>query len=38
VQAVEAALKKINSLILEGHLNQCVITAIQGDDPPAPGG
>jgi DNA-binding FrmR family transcriptional regulator len=33
VQAVEAALKKINSLILEGHLNQCVITAIQGDDP-----
>ncbi len=33
IQAVEAALNKVSSQILEGHLNSCVITAIQGDDP-----
>ena len=33
VQAVDAALNKVSTLILEGHLNHCVITAIQGDDP-----
>jgi DNA-binding FrmR family transcriptional regulator len=32
IQAVEAALNKASSQILEGHLNSCVITAIQGDD------
>ena len=33
IQAVEAALNKISSQILENHLNSCVITAIKGDDP-----
>jgi CsoR family transcriptional regulator, copper-sensing transcriptional repressor len=32
IQAVEAALNKISSRILEDHLNSCVITAIQGSD------
>ncbi len=32
IQAVEAALNKVSSLILEDHLNSCVITAIQGND------
>ncbi len=33
IQAVEAALNKVSSQILESHLNSCVIEAIQGDDP-----
>lgn len=33
IQAVEAALNKVSSRILEDHLSSCVITAIQGDDP-----
>ncbi len=33
IQAVEAALNKVSSQILENHLNSCVIEAIQGDDP-----
>ena len=33
IQAVEAALNKVSSIILEDHLNTCVITAIQGEDP-----
>jgi DNA-binding FrmR family transcriptional regulator len=33
VQAVQAALNKVSTLILDGHLNHCVTTAIQGDDP-----
>jgi CsoR family transcriptional regulator, copper-sensing transcriptional repressor len=33
VQAVQAALNKISAQILEEHLNSCVITAINGDDP-----
>jgi CsoR family transcriptional regulator, copper-sensing transcriptional repressor len=32
VQAVESALNKVSAQILEGHLNSCVITAIQGED------
>lgn len=32
IQAVEAALNKVSSQILENHLNSCVITAIQGSD------
>ena len=32
VQAVQAALNKINALILDGHLHSCVITAVRGDD------
>jgi DNA-binding FrmR family transcriptional regulator len=30
---VEAALNKVSSTILESHLNSCVITAIEGNDP-----
>jgi DNA-binding FrmR family transcriptional regulator len=33
IQAVQAALNKISSMILEEHLNSCVITAIRGEDP-----
>ena len=32
IQAVEAALNKASSEILENHLNSCVITAIRGDN------
>ncbi len=32
VEAVQAALNKINQLILENHLRTCVTTAIRGDD------
>jgi DNA-binding FrmR family transcriptional regulator len=32
IQAVEAALSKVSTKILEDHLNSCVITAIQGND------
>lgn len=32
VQAVQAALNKINSLILNDHLHECVITAVRGED------
>lgn len=31
--AVQRALEKVNSLILERHLQTCVTTAIQGDEP-----
>jgi len=33
IQAVEAALNKVSTRILDGHLNSCVITAVQGEDP-----
>ncbi len=32
IQAIEAALNKVSSRILEDHLNSCVITAIRGND------
>jgi DNA-binding FrmR family transcriptional regulator len=32
-RAVQRALEKVNSLILECHLQTCVITAIRGDEP-----
>jgi DNA-binding FrmR family transcriptional regulator len=32
IQAVDAALNKVSTHILEDHLNSCVITAIQGDN------
>jgi DNA-binding FrmR family transcriptional regulator len=32
IQAVEAALNKVSTQILEEHLNSCVTTAIQGSD------
>jgi DNA-binding FrmR family transcriptional regulator len=33
IQAVQAALDKVSSIILENHLNSCLITAVRGDDP-----
>ncbi|MBX3014399.1 MAG: metal-sensitive transcriptional regulator [Caldilineaceae bacterium] len=33
IQAVQAALNKVSTLILENHLRTCVTTAIQGNDP-----
>jgi len=32
IQAVQAALHKVSGIILEEHLNSCVITAVQGQD------
>ena len=32
LQAVQAALNKVNTIILDRHLHTCVTTAIQGDD------
>ena len=32
IQAVEGALNKVSTQILEEHLNSCVITAIEGQD------
>jgi CsoR family transcriptional regulator, copper-sensing transcriptional repressor len=33
IQAVQSSLSKINAIILEQHLNSCLITAIKGEDP-----
>jgi DNA-binding FrmR family transcriptional regulator len=33
IQAVQAALNKVSTMILENHLRTCVTTAIRGDDP-----
>jgi DNA-binding FrmR family transcriptional regulator len=33
ITAVERALNKVSTQILEGHLDSCVTTAIKGDDP-----
>lgn len=33
IQAVEAALNKVSTQILENHLDSCVTTAIQGPNP-----
>jgi DNA-binding FrmR family transcriptional regulator len=32
VQAVQAALSRVNDLVLDGHLHACVTAAIRGDD------
>lgn len=32
IQAVQAALNKISSQILDEHLNSCLITAVRGED------
>ena len=32
IQAVEGALNKVTTQILDDHLNTCVITAVQGED------
>ncbi len=31
IQAVQASLEKVSRLVLENHLNSCVITAIRGE-------
>lgn len=33
VQAVQSAMNKISSIILEEHLNSCLISAVRGEDP-----
>ena len=33
ILAVQRALQKVNSLVLERHLHTCVTTAIRGEDP-----
>ena len=33
IQAVQAALSKVSSKILNNHLNSCLTTAVRGDDP-----
>lgn len=33
IQAVQAALNKISGLVLDNHLNSCLITAVRGNDP-----
>lgn len=33
IQAVQAALNKVSANILDGHLNTCLLNAVQGDDP-----
>jgi DNA-binding FrmR family transcriptional regulator len=32
IQAVQAALNKVSSMILEEHLKSCLITAVRGED------
>lgn len=32
IQAVQAALNKVNKMVLEGHMNSCLITAVRGED------
>ena len=33
IQAVQGALDKVSTIILEQHLNSCLITAVRGEDP-----
>jgi CsoR family transcriptional regulator, copper-sensing transcriptional repressor len=33
VQAIQAALNKVSTQILENHLNSCLIKAVRGEDP-----
>jgi len=33
IQAVQSALNKVSTMVLDNHLNSCVITAIRGEDP-----
>jgi CsoR family transcriptional regulator, copper-sensing transcriptional repressor len=32
IQAVQAALNKVSTLMLDGHLHSCVITAVRGEN------
>lgn len=33
INAIQAALHKVNAMVLDRHLHTCVTTAIRGDDP-----
>lgn len=33
IQAVQAALNKVSTMMLDNHLHTCVTTAVQGEDP-----
>lgn len=33
IHAIQSALSKVSAMVLEDHLNSCVITAIRGEDP-----
>ena len=33
IHAAQAALNKVSTIILEEHLNSCLITAVRGDNP-----
>jgi DNA-binding FrmR family transcriptional regulator len=33
IYAVQAALNKVSTIILDEHLNSCLITAVKGEDP-----
>lgn len=33
IQAIQAALSKVSEIVLDGHLDSCVTTAIRGGDP-----
>ena len=33
IQAVQSALNRVSAQILDGHLNTCLMEAIQGEDP-----
>ena len=33
IQAVQSALNKVSTMMLDSHLHSCVITAVQGEDP-----
>ena len=32
IQAVQAALNKVSTTVLDGHLNSCVVTAVRGEN------
>lgn len=33
IQAVQGSLNRVSTMLLEGHLNSCLIGAIRGEDP-----
>lgn len=33
IQAVQAALNKVSTMVLDNHLETCLITAVRGEDP-----
>lgn len=33
IQAVQSALNRVSTIILEEHLNSCLLTVVRGDDP-----